>query len=301
MWQGSLVALVTPMLADESVDYPSLDKLLELHLTAGTDGLVILGSTGEGSMLTVDERLQFTRHVVEAIDGRMPVIVGVGTNSTKQSVTAALQMAELGVDGLLMIAPYYNCPTQEGVYQHFKTIAENVSAPIILYNHPGRTGTDILPETVARLASLNNIVGLKEAVVDKQRFVALQALVADDFALYSGDDESFVEFFKHGATGVISVVANIIPEAIQAIAMAALREDWDLAEDLLVQHMPLIGAMNFECNPIPVKYACHLMGFCEESIRLPLLSPSTPVQKKLIKLMRSYDLLSKESEYVETA
>jgi 4-hydroxy-tetrahydrodipicolinate synthase len=301
MWQGSLVALVTPMYEDGGLDYQALDRLLEFHLAQGTDGLVILGSTGEGSALTLDERLQFTQHVVETIDGRLPVIVGVGSNSTRMSIEAAQQMAELGVDGLLMICPYYNKPTQEGIYQHFKVINDAVNCPIILYNHPGRTGSDMLPETVARLAACKNVIGLKEAVVDAKRFAALSQLVSADFALYSGDDASCVELFKAGAKGVISVVANIIPENMQAIAMAASKQDWDLANNLLQANLALIDAMSLETNPIPVKWALAAMQFMEAGIRLPLTMLTESHQQQLLKIMQAQGLLQKEKTYVKTA
>lgn len=301
MFKGSLVALVTPMTKDGEVDYQAVDCLLNLHLQAGTDGLVLLGSTGEGSGLTTQEREQFVCYCLDFIQGRLPIIVGVGSNSTQMSIDAALAVANQGVAGLLVICPYYNRPTQEGIYQHFKALNDAVDCPIILYNHPGRTGSDMLPATVARLATLKNIVGLKEAVTDASRFIALQPLVNQEFALYSGDDETCLEFIKCGASGVISVVANIIPARMHEMVTKALSNEDEAAEALLQENMPLIEATNFESNPIPVKWALARMQLTADGIRLPLTRLTDSNQIKFEQILQASGLLNKDNTHVKTA
>lgn len=301
MFKGSLVALVTPMTKDDHVDYTALDRLLDFHLQASTDGLVLLGSTGEGSSLTTEERERFVSHSLDFIQGRLPVIVGVGNNSTSMSLSAAQAVAKQGVDGVLMICPYYNRPTQEGIYQHFKALNNALDVPIILYNHPGRTGSDMQPETVARLASLKNIVGIKEAVTETSRFKALQEIASPEFSLYSGDDASCVEFINYGASGVISVVANIIPARMHDMACHALNNNEKDAQALLQENTPLIEAMNFESNPIPVKWALARMGLISDGIRLPLTTLTEPNQIKFEQILQTSGLLTKDTSYVKTA
>lgn len=297
MFEGSLVALVTPMTTNGEIDYSVLPKLLDWHLENKTDGIVILGSTGEGSALSKQERQQFVKQTVEFIAGRVPVIVGVGTNSTASSIEAAQSMAQLGVDGLLMICPYYNRPTQEGIYLHFEAINNSVDCPIVLYNHPGRTGSDMQPETVARLAELKNIVGVKEAVVDAERFEQLGLFTSDKFSLYSGDDASCLKLFRQNASGVISVVANIIPDRFHDIAQAALSENWDLAEKMLEQNSDLIAATNLESNPIAVKWAVARLGHIQYGIRLPL-TPLTEENQKLFEAkLTASGLLMKDNHH----
>ena len=301
MFKGSYVALVTPMTNDDDVDYQALDRLLDFHLQAGTDGLVLLGSTGEGSSLSLEERTHFIGHSLDYVQGRLPIIVGVGSNSTKMSIVAAQAVAEQGVAGLLVICPYYNRPTQEGIYQHFNALNDAVDVPIILYNHPGRTGADMQPETVARLAILKNIVGIKEAVIEVSRFTALQAIASSEFSLYSGDDETCLDFIKYGACGVISVVANIIPAAMHDVIAMALDNNLKGAEALLQDNMPLIVATNFESNPIPVKWALAKMGLMRDGIRLPLTRLTEPYQIKFEKILQTSGLLTKDTSNVKTA
>jgi 4-hydroxy-tetrahydrodipicolinate synthase len=278
MFSGSIVALVTPMFGDGKIDYQSLDRLLELHLAAGTDGLVILGSTGEGITITPEEKLSIISKTIKFIDQRIPVIVGVGNSSTQSTIDAAQQVADLAPDGLLVICPYYNRPTQEGLYLHFAALAKSVSVPIIMYNHPGRTGVDMLPETVARLAQLNNIVGLKEAVTTSERFHQLRKVCPADFLLFSGDDMTCLAFIKAGANGVISVAANIVPEQMQVMCQAALKDDFVLAQSVHLQLLPLFDALNVESNPIPLKWAMAEKNYIANSLRLPLTPLSSAGQ-----------------------
>jgi 4-hydroxy-tetrahydrodipicolinate synthase len=301
MFSGSLVALITPMLDSGELDFQALERLIDLHLKAGSDGLVILGSTGEGSALAWDERVAFVRYTLNKVDKRIPVIVGVGTSSTQMTIEQAQKMADLGVDGLLVICPYYNKPTQEGIYQHFALLNEQVNCPVILYNHPGRTGSDMEPEMVARLAVLPNIVGIKEAKVDAERFKALQALAGDSFELYSGNDDTCLDLFQHGASGVISVVANIIPEKMQVLSAAALKGDWEQAQNLLTEYLPLMQAMNIESNPIPVKWAVAKLNQQEKGIRLPLTLLTPAGQIKLEKCLANFGLVAKENVHVKIA
>ena len=282
MFGNTMVALVTPMLPDGNIDYLALQRLLDLHLHASTEGLVILGSTGEGWAIDTIARKQMIDTVVEYVAGRMPIIVGVGTNSTATTITAAKVLEGTGIDGILTICPYYNKPTQEGVYQHFTQLADAVNLPIIIYNHPGRTGFDLQPSTAARLAKHANIVGLKEAVVDNNRFQDLAAIAAEDFLLYSGDDSSCIGFIAAGAQGVISVAANVVPKQMCTMVQAALQGERTIVQDLQQQLLPLLTALNIESNPIPLKWALAQMGYIK-NILCPPLMPLTIANERIVK------------------
>ena len=282
MFGNTMVALVTPMLPDGNVDYPALQRLLDFHLQAGTEGLVILGSTGEGWAIDAVAREQMVQAVVEYVAERIPIIVGVGTNATMTTITAAKALVGSGVDGILTICPYYNKPTQEGVYQHFIRLADAVDLPIIIYNHPGRTGFDLQPETAARLAKHSNIVALKEAVIDEFRFKQLATIANKDFVLYSGDDLSCVQFIESGAQGVISVAANIAPIQMCAMVQAALQGEHVTVEALRQQLLPLLTALNVESNPIPLKWALTQMGYIE-NVLCPPLMPLTVANEGVVK------------------
>lgn len=276
---GCLVALATPMTVEGQVDYTALTHLIEYHIAAKTDGIVLCGSTGEGATLDFLERKAIVEHAIDVNAGRLPLIAAVGTNSTATSITQAKELSRLAIQGLLMICPYYNRPTQLGLIQHFTAIANANVAPIILYNHPGRTGVDLLPETVAALAKINGIIGLKEAVTDTTRFVALRQHTPVDFLLYSGDDATCSEFIRHGAQGVISVAANVVPDKMRHLIHAVLEGDHKTADKLQEYLMPLFNALGLESNPIPLKYTMSIMGLADNNLRLPLTQLSERHQK----------------------
>lgn len=287
-----MVALVTPMFADGSVDFDSLSKLIEMHIESGTAAIVSMGTTGESATLDMDEHCEVMRRTVEMAAGRIPVIGGTGSNSTTEAIQLTRCAQQGGVDACLLVAPYYNKPTQEGLYLHHKSIAESVNIPQILYNVPGRTVCDILPSTVARLAEIPNIVGIKEATGSLERMCEILSCVPDDFDLYSGDDETGVEFMLQGGHGVISVTNNVAPKAMAEVCDAALAGDREKAVEL---NRPLEGLHNklfLEANPIPVKWALHEMGLIPEGIRLPLTMLSKEFHEPLRKALRDAGVLS---------
>ena len=286
-----MVALVTPMFADGSVDFDSLSKLIEMHIESGTAAIVSMGTTGESATLDMDEHCEVMRRTVELAAGRIPIIGGTGSNSTSEAIQLTRCAQQGGVDACLLVAPYYNKPTQEGLYLHHKLIAESVDIPQILYNVPGRTVCDLLPETVARLAVIPNIVGIKEATGSLERMREILSRVPDDFDLYSGDDETGVEFMLQGGHGVISVTNNVAPKAMAAVCKAALAGDREKAMEL---NRPLEGLHNHlfdEANPIPVKWAIYEMGMIPEGIRLPLTPLSKEFHQPLREAMRDAGVL----------
>jgi 4-hydroxy-tetrahydrodipicolinate synthase len=287
-----MVALVTPMFADGSVDFDSLSKLIEMHIDSGTAAIVSMGTTGESATLDMDEHCEVMRRTVEMAAGRIAVIGGTGSNSTTEAIQLTRCAQQGGVDACLLVAPYYNKPTQEGLYLHHKAIAEAVDIPQILYNVPGRTACDMLPETVARLASIPNIVGIKEATGSLERLREILSSVPADFDLYSGDDATGTEFLLQGGHGVISVTNNVAPKAMAAMCEAALKGDRTKAMEL---NRPLEGLHHnlfLEANPIPVKWALHKMGLIPEGIRLPLTMLSEEFHQPLRNAMREAGVLS---------
>jgi len=275
MIKGSIVAIVTPMLPDGAVDWTSLDALVEWHIAEGTDAIVAVGTTGESATLDVEEHLDVIRRVVKLSRKRVPVIAGTGANATKEAIelTAAGQAA--GADAALLVTPYYNKPPQEGLYRHYKAIAEAVQLPIILYNVPGRTGVDMLPATVARLAQVPGIVGLKEAKGEIPRIRELLAAVPKGFAIYSGDDATARESILLGCAGDISVTANVAPGAMHRMCAAALAGDAATAARIDATLELLHRDLFVEPNPIPVKWALQQMGRIADGLRLPLV-PLSP-------------------------
>ncbi|ATX76193.1 MULTISPECIES: 4-hydroxy-tetrahydrodipicolinate synthase [Reinekea] len=271
MITGSLVALVTPMFSDGSIDWDSLDNLLEFHIENGTAAIVIVGTTGESSTLDMAEHEQVIKYTVGKCQGRVPVIAGTGGNSTSEAIHLTAAAKRVGADAALIVTPYYNKPSQEGLYQHFKKIAESVDLPQILYNVPGRTACDMLPATVLRLAEVPNIIGIKEATGDIDRAKYLIAHVPEGFAVYSGDDATATELMLAGGHGDISVTANVSPKAMASMCAAALAGDRELAERLNMSLQPLHQQLFLEANPVPVKWALHLMGLIPDGIRLPLV------------------------------
>ena len=271
MISGSIVALVTPMHPDSlEVDWDSLARLVDWHIVEGTSSIVAVGTTGESATLSVTEHSAVIRFVVEQAANRIPIIAGTGANSTREAIELTQGAKEAGADACLLVTPYYNKPTQEGLYQHHKTVAEAVAIDQILYNVPGRTACDMLPETVLRLSSIDNIVGIKEATGDLQRAQQILSQCPSDFALYSGDDHSARELMLLGGHGDISVTANVAPAMMARLCAAALAGDAELAGQIDQVLQPVHDAMFVESNPIPVKWAVSELGLMSGAIRLPL-------------------------------
>ncbi len=291
MFRGSMVALVTPMREDGSLDEESLRLLVEWHVEQGTDGLVAVGTTGESATLDLDEHCGVIRQVVEFTAGRIPVIAGTGANSTSEAIDLTRCAKEAGADACLLVTPYYNKPTQEGLYLHHKLIAETVEIPQILYNVPGRTACDMLPETVGRLAAVPNIVGIKEATGDITRVGRIRALCGPDFDIFSGDDATARELILAGGQGVISVTANIAPAAMHRMCAAALAGDRKTAAEIDADLAGLHRDLFLEANPIPVKWALEEMGRIPAGIRLPLTWFSEKYREPLRNSMRQAGLI----------
>ena len=270
MFQGSMVALATPMIEDGSVDQESLRRLVDWHIEQGTDAIVAVGTTGESATLDEQEHCRVIRQVVEYTAGRVPVIAGTGANSTTEAVSLTQCAREAGADACLLVTPYYNKPTQEGLFLHHKAVAEAVDIPQILYNVPGRTACDMLPETIGRLAEVPNIVGVKEATGDLERVSSIRRLCGDEFDIFSGDDITARELVLLGGQGVISVTANIAPRLMHEMVAAALKGDREKAEAIDGQLTDLHRNLFLEANPIPVKWALAEMGRIPQGIRLPL-------------------------------
>ncbi len=270
MFHGSMVALVTPMKADGAVDNEALDGLVDFHIENGTNAIVVVGTTGESATLDEREHCEAIRRVVAHAAGRMPVIAGTGANSTREAIDLTRCALEAGADACLLVTPYYNKPTQEGLYLHYRAVADAVAIPQILYNVPGRTAVDMLPETVERLAGISNIVGIKEATGNLARGQEILDRCGDRLNLYSGDDATAMELILMGAKGDISVTANVAPKVMKQMCAAALRGDRAEAGRLNQQLMPLHENLFLESNPIPVKWALQEMRLISEGIRLPL-------------------------------
>jgi 4-hydroxy-tetrahydrodipicolinate synthase len=270
MIRGSLVALVTPMTPDGAVDYAGLQKLVDWHVAQGSDGIVSVGTTGESATIDEDEHCEVIRRTVEFAAGRIPVVAGTGANATSEAIRLTRCAKEVGADACLLVTPYYNKPTQEGLFRHHKAIAEAVDIPQILYNVPGRTAVDMLPDTVIRLADVPNIVGVKEATGDLARVQAIRSGTGNGFALYSGDDATSRDFLLLGGDGVISVTANVVPGAMHRMCEAALSGDATKAAEIDGALAGLHKALFVESNPIPVKWALAAMGMIPQGIRLPL-------------------------------
>lgn len=270
MFKGSLVALVTPFDAANRIDYPALERLINFHIDAGSDGLVIAGTTGESATLTRDEHIDLVEQAVRMAAGRIPIVAGTGSNSTAQTVDLSQAVGATGISAYLVVVPYYNKPTQEGLFQHFSAVADSVDKPVILYNVPGRTVADLEPETVGRLAQHSNIAGIKEATGDMQRLEAIRALVDDDFCLLSGDDFTVLDFIRHGGHGVITVAGNVAPRQMARLCRLASEGSIEAADELDGSLQPLNSALFIESNPIPVKWAVSQMGLMGPGIRLPL-------------------------------
>ena len=270
MIKGSIVAIVTPMFEDGSLDRDSLRKLLDWHIAEGTDGIVIVGTTGESATVSPEEHCELVKLAVDHIGGRIPVIAGTGGNSTAEAIALTRHAKEVGADASLQVVPYYNRPTQEGMYRHFRTIAESVDLPIILYNVPGRTVADMANETVARLAPIENIVGIKDATGNIGRGIELLKMVDKSFAVYSGDDPTAMTLMFCGGAGNISVTAIVAPRAMHELCAAAMAGDIARAVEINNRVLGLHGKLFVEPNPVPVKWALAEMGKMPAGLRLPL-------------------------------
>lgn len=270
MFSGSLVALVTPFDGRDRVDFAALKRLIDFHVDAGSDGLVIAGTTGESATLEKDEHVRLIAKAVELADGRIPVIAGTGSNSTAQTMSLSRAVGRYDIDAYLLVVPYYNKPTQEGMFRHFSTVADAVDKPVMLYNVPGRTASDLMPETVARLAAHDNIFGIKEATGDMARLDAIREQAGENFRLYSGDDFTALEFMLQGGHGVVTVTGNVVPAGFAELCELALAGEEDEARAVDARLQPLNKALFAESNPIPVKWAVSELGLIEPHIRLPL-------------------------------
>jgi len=291
MFKGAIVAIVTPF-KDGKVDEPALRDLIEFQIANGTDGIVPCGTTGESSTLTHEEHDKVIEITIDAVKKRVPVIAGTGSNSTTEAIRLTKHAYEAGADGALMVCPYYNRPTQEGLYQHYKLVAETVPIPIIVYNIPGRTGVNLLPETLARLAKIKNIVGTKEASGAIKQMSDVVGLCGPDFSVVSGDDAFTLPLMAVGGHGVISVVSNVAPADMANLTDAFMAEDLKKARELHHKMAKLIDSLFIETNPVPVKAALAMMGKIQYEVRLPLCKMSEANYDKLKKAMKDYGLIS---------
>ncbi len=287
MFSGSMVAIVTPMTADGGLDWPAWDRLLDFHVREGTDGIVVAGTTGESPVLLAEEIEELTRRAVGRCHGKLKLIVGAGTHSTAATVARARALSRLGVDGLMLVTPYYNKPPQEGLYRHFVAAADASAVPVILYNVPGRTAVDLLPGTVARLARHPQIVAIKEATGSIARARETLSVCPPEFTLLSGDDASAIDLMSVGARGVISVSANIAPRRMHEACAAALAGDLAKARAIDASLQLLHKDLFVEASPIPVKWAVARMGLIGNAIRLPLVELSTAHQATVLRAMQA--------------
>ncbi len=292
--KGVYTALVTPF-KDYAVDEPALRRLVQMQLEGGVDGIVPCGTTGEASTLDYDEHERVIELVIECVKGTVPVIAGTGSNSTKEAIELTAKAKEIGADMCLLTTPYYNKPTQEGLYRHYKKIAEEVDIPLVLYNIPGRTGINMTPETTKRLSEIPNIVAIKEASGSLVQVAEIYRLTGGKFTILSGDDNLFLPMMSAGAVGVVSVLSNMMPAQLKALYKAFMEErDIQKACEMNARLMPLFQGMFIETNPIPVKEALYYMGLIEEEFRLPLCQ-MTDANKKFLKgLLNEYGLVKGE-------
>ncbi|MGB9643226.1 MAG: 4-hydroxy-tetrahydrodipicolinate synthase [Candidatus Ratteibacteria bacterium] len=290
MFTGSIVAIVTPF-KNGKFDKESFRKLIEFQISNGTDGIVPVGCTGEAATLTHDEHKEVIDFTLEVVNRRVPIIAGTGSNSTAEALELTKFARDAGCDGALIITPYYNKPTPDGLYKHYKKIAEEVDIPIVLYNVPSRTGISILPETVAHLAELKNIVGIKEASGSLDQVSKIISLCGENFVVLSGDDSMTLPIMAVGGKGVISVAANIMPAQVSQMVHAALSGNWSEAQKMHIKLFNMFKALFIETNPIPVKTCLYLMGKIELELRMPLTPPSEENRKKLEGIIKQYGLI----------
>jgi 4-hydroxy-tetrahydrodipicolinate synthase len=286
MISGSIVALVTPMHADGEIDWAGLSSLVEWHIAEGTNGIVPMGTTGESATVTVAEHCKVVEFVVGEVSGRVPVIAGTGGNATQEAIELTAAAKKAGADACLLVTPYYNKPTQEGLFLHYEAIAKAVDLPQVLYNVPGRTACDMLPETVARLSSIDNVIGIKEATGDLARGIEVRELCGDEFLILSGDDLTSCDLMLEGAQGTISVTANVAPAKLSGMVAAAVGGDRATAKSIDAELTGLHEKLFLESNPIPVKWALAEMGRIESGIRLPMTPFSEKFHDELRAAMR---------------
>lgn len=291
MLQGSMVAIVTPFTEGGKIDEKRYRELIEFQLSQGTSAIVPCGTTGESATLTHAEHDYVVKVTVDCVAGRVPVIAGTGSNSTDEAITLTRHAKESGAAAALLITPYYNKPTQQGLYEHYRAIAESVDIPIVLYNVPGRTAVNMLPATVARLAELKNVTAIKEASGSLAQVSEILNLCADKITVLSGDDNLTLPIMAVGGKGVISVAANIVPAKMAAMVGACLEGEWGRARELHLELFPLFQAMFFETNPIPVKTALIMMGKIEEEFRLPLCPIGRENREKLWGVLKKYRII----------
>ena len=291
MFSGSIVAMVTPFRGGK-VDWEHLEALVDFHVDSGTNGIVACGTTGESATLNHAEHVDVVKAVIKAARKRIPVIAGTGSNSTQEAVYLTQEAEKAGADGALLISPYYNRPTQEGIYQHYKMVAESAGLPLIVYNIPSRTGSKIEPETLARLAEIKNIAGVKEATGSVDQAIDVVRLSQGRMAVYSGEDSLTFSLMALGGKGVVSTVANIAPRAMADLTQACLRGEWEKGRELQFKLVPLIRSLFIETNPIPVKTALSLMGKCTPELRLPLTPMAEGALKILKRAMVDFGLIS---------
>jgi len=291
-FRGSMVAIVTPMTLEGTIDYPSFARLLDFHMANETSVICVAGTTGEASTLDCNEHCALIRYAVEYVKGRVPIMGGTGANSTREAIELTRCAKEAGADAALLVTPYYNKPTQEGLYLHYKAVAEAVDIPIVLYNVPGRTAVDMLPETVARLSHIPNIIGIKDATGKLERLTAMQAICAPEFEFYTGDDATAIEFILLGGHGGISVTANVAPQLVSQAYQTALSGDANKARSLDASLQALHRDLFVEANPIPVKWALHRLSHIGLGIRLPLTVLSEPHHQLIEAALQQANLLA---------
>lgn len=291
VFTGSGVALVTPMHSDLSVNYEKLGELIEFHIQNKTDAIVITGTTGEASTLTDQEHLEVIRYTVERVGGRIPVIAGTGSNNTAHAVELSKQAQAYGADALLLVTPYYNKCSQQGLYLHFEAIAKQVDLPILLYNVPSRTGVNILPATYARLSEIPNIVGAKEASGNFSQIAKILSLCGDKLQIYSGNDDQITSALALGSKGVVSVLANVVPQETHDICQSYFEGDTERSDTLQLRYLELIENLFSDVNPVPVKCAMNAMGMNVGGCRLPLCAMDPVAEEKLKSCLQRYGLI----------
>ena len=290
-YKGSNVALITPMFDDGAVDYDALNNLIDFHIDAGTSSIVSVGTTGESATVGVKEHLKIIKHTIQYAARRIPIIAGTGANSTSEAIELTQEAKNLGADACLLVTPYYNKPTQEGLFQHFKLIADSVDIDQILYNVPGRTAVNMSVETTARLSEISNIIGIKDATGDLTIIRELVKSCPEDFLLLTGDDATAVDFLLLGGHGGISVTANVTPKELQKVYMTAIAGNAEVARQANKELINLHQNLFVESNPIPVKWALHKMGLCSKGIRLPLLELSSEFRPLIENDLKDLNLL----------
>ncbi len=291
MFQGSMVAIITPFDAQGNFAEESYRQLIEFQIENGTDVIVPCGTTGESATLDYKEHDQVIKACIEQVNKRVPVLAGTGSNATAEAIAISQHAKEMGADGVLLVAPYYNKPSQEGLYQNFKAIAENVALPQVLYNVPGRTGINMIAETTVRLAEIKNIVAIKEASGDITQASEIIARAGNKIDVLSGDDFLTLPLMACGAKGVISVTANIMPKQVKTMVQAIQENRWDDAQQLHLQLLDIHQAMFIESNPVPVKTAAALMGKCRVDVRLPMVAMQADTLEKLQAVLRKHNLI----------